>query len=74
MPSLEQKFLTVNPDSFCLSWSLRNFELFNIDFLRGKLIRLMRQRNMPLTASLRINNYLVDKHMLTFIIYYVNCL
>ena len=55
MPSLEQKLLTLNPDSFCLSCIFMNFVLFNIDFLRGKLTPSISQRNMHLAGSLRLN-------------------
>ena len=37
MPSLEQKLLTLNPDSFCRSKRTAIFELLNIDFLPGKV-------------------------------------
>ena len=60
MPSLEQKPWTVNSDSICLSWSLKNFEVFNIDFLRGKLIRPNRQRNTCLTARLPLSGIIAS--------------
>lgn len=55
MPSLEQKLLTLNPDSFCRSRRTVIFELLNIDFLWGKVSVSSHQQNTWLPESLPLS-------------------
>jgi hypothetical protein len=56
MPSLEQKLLTLNPDSFSRSNSFTNFESLIIDFLKHNLVPSFNQLKMYLPECLRLGN------------------
>jgi len=55
---LEQKLLTLNPDSFCRAINRVNFEMVVIDFLRHKITLSIYPHNMYSPECLRWNNQL----------------